>query len=256
MIAEKTLTDGEREQVEQGRREFGSVLSLLRGSDSLWHRTSLAGLRGILEAACIYPNDGYPKAGRFPMTYGQSRLSYGRAINAISLFNFDSATEEEILLHSWKWGPFLTDQRPITVWIDVPRSRLDSRLLSSSLDFKGNRLPYIPTPAGEEHLFPRDTYIPTFIPYVEAWHRGPIAAELFVHFLVFGRPQLTVEYGYVSARSGALEAISAIAQKWERSRLERATADEAAGKIDLSKIIKQADALAESRRRRKPGDDQ
>lgn len=239
------FTQSDLGHIERGRRDYGVVLSLLRGAGSLWHRTSTESLRAILASGHIYPNKG-----RFPMTYPQSRLCYGRAINAVCLFDFNSASEDEIFWQSIKWGPFVTDQKPATVWIEIPRSRLDSSRLSSALDFRGGNLLYVPVPAGEEGLFSGGKYVPTFIPYIEAWHRGPIAVSAFSRYLVFGEPENATEHRSVATGPNAIEEIAAIGAEWAQRSKERGKAHLAAGGINLAEILKRADAMAKARRDR------
>lgn len=233
------------EEIERGRRDYGAVISLLRGAGSFWHRTSVASLRAILVSGHILPNDG-----RFPVTYGQSRASYGRQIAAVCLFDFDSAKEDDILLQAWKWGPFVTDQRPATVWIEIPRSRLDSAHLSFALDFHGGNGPYA-IATGEEGLTPGLRYGSVLIPYVEAWYCGPIADSTFARYLIFGEPEKSTEHRSVEVGPQALEAIDAIADEWVRRSKERVAAYLAAGGINLAEVMRRADALAKSRRDRK-----
>lgn len=132
-------------------------LLVLRGTRVLWHRTSLQAFRGIIKSGAIEPN-----LGQFPYTYPQSKASFGRSIGAISLFDFDKASVDEIMRYSDAWAAFFVDQGAATIVIQIDPRKLDASLFqdANSAD-SSNR-----------------------IPFVEAWYRGKIPTSAFAGFLM------------------------------------------------------------------------
>jgi hypothetical protein len=144
----KKMKDGERE----------SLWSLLRGHGYLWHRTSLAALSGILTDQEIIPN-----TGQFPTTTGQSEVGYARRMGGVSLFDFDTASEQDFLDHRY-------DYCRGDVLIRIRRAALDSaKLLSPS------RLRTLPDEIRVGGIY---------VPYIEALHIGPIPETAFDSFVL------------------------------------------------------------------------
>jgi hypothetical protein len=75
-----------------------SLWGLLRGRGHLWHRTSVAALDGILRDHEITPNEG-----QFETTTSQSKASYARRMSAVSLFDFDTASDEHFETHKYNY---------------------------------------------------------------------------------------------------------------------------------------------------------
>ncbi len=189
------FTATQLEEIEAQRRIFGPTLALLRGAGSLWRSESVDNLRAILASGAILPNVN----GRFAPLWGEG---YGSSINAVCLFDLDTASEDEIFLTAQSWRNFLTDIKPATVWIEIPRVRLDPSLVEPPFPRKGVQSPTGPTSRR--------------IPYVEAWHCGPIAVSTFSRYLVFGKPgdSEMIEHCSVPAGPGAFEEITAIVTDW------------------------------------------
>lgn len=116
----------------------------------LFHCTSIEGLRGIERDGCIRYNDG-----AFQSSDPQSADGHGRRITAISLFDFESASESEIVDQESLWLYFLSHFDPITAVI----------LLNSNL--RENIILHAGAKSERDH--------PMYIPYVEAWFRDSIS---------------------------------------------------------------------------------
>ena len=178
------------------RAALGPTFAFLRGKCSLWHRTSIEGLRGILAAGAILPNDR-----RFPFRYPQSKISYARRCGAVSLFDIYSLPEEWALLMGMDWVRYLTDQPRATVWIRIDPARLhpDRLLLPRELSARLSSIPDTHPEWGE------------CLAYVEALYRGPLPCSAFVEFVVFRGVQkwITVPMG-----NDALDTIERQCRKW------------------------------------------
>ena len=162
------------ERIEEARPRIEPLVNLLRRPDTYWHRTSLIGLKGIFRTGHIEPNDG-----RFPHTYGQSRLCMARHLQAVSLFDFNTRPVDEILLRSDRWVQFFSDCGPATFVIELESSALESNLVvapgvlthEEMLRYKSDGLPYVPM----------------YLPAVEAWYREAIPVSAFRRYLAFRR---------------------------------------------------------------------
>jgi hypothetical protein len=133
--------------------EMTSLWSILRGHGYLWHRTSLAALRSILSDHEITRN-----TGQFPSTFRQSDNSHGRHMGAVSLFDFDTASDAEFETHR-------IDYWHGDVFIRIRREALDPTKLLSHSWF--NALP-------DETRHGR-----IYVPYLETLHVGPIPETAF-----------------------------------------------------------------------------
>jgi hypothetical protein len=167
-------TDTGKLVVEEGRDIVGDILGELQGRNSLWHRTNLDGLRGIIQDGHININDG-----QFAPTTGHSASSYGRLLKAVSLFDFDTYEVEPILFTANDWRPFLADLKPLTIWIELDRDKLAPELLDPPLGGPDSeRQPFDVKLEGA-------TFTPTAIPFVEAFYQASIPRAAFNGFIVF-----------------------------------------------------------------------
>jgi hypothetical protein len=133
--------------------EIPPLWSALRGHGYLWHRTSLTALRSILSDHEITPN-----TGQFPSTFRQSGNSHGRSMHAVSLFDFDTASERDVLDHRY-------DYCSGDVFIRIRREALDSTKLLSHSCFNA-----LPDATRHERVY---------VPYLETLHIGPIPETAF-----------------------------------------------------------------------------
>jgi hypothetical protein len=137
------------------------LMPLLRAG--ILHRTSVDGFRGIYKTGKILSNSG----GRFPETYPQTKASYGFSIDCISLFDFESAREEDYRRTYHFWGGFFSDCKPITIIFKLDRQQLAQNLIPNSER---------PLPDEKEHKLS--------IPYVEVWYPGEIPYEAIDSYIV------------------------------------------------------------------------
>jgi hypothetical protein len=140
-----------------------SLWSLLRGRGYFWHRTSSAVLGSILRDGEIVQN-----TGQFLPTYPQSEGSYARYIGAVSLFDFDTASEAEFETHRH-------DYWHGDVFIRIRRDALDPTML--------NRAEDIWTDPRLDTLSNEDKHKLVCIPYLEVLHTGSILETAFEGFI-------------------------------------------------------------------------
>ena len=107
----------------------------------LYHLTSICGLKGIRHKSYILPNNG-----EFPDTYTQSAKSFGRRYGYVSLFDFETPTEEQILAEYHKWEGFFYRHKPVTVLIGLDRRKLEPKLLpnETAKQTVGYGIPWMP----------------------------------------------------------------------------------------------------------------
>src|SRR5258707_671017 len=123
----------------------------------LWHRTSGNDYRQINTDGVIKPNDG-----RIDRWGGRPYAC--QELGAVSLFDFTTEPEDEILWHAFKWQEFLGDFDPVTVLLGLERSKLSGKL--------------IPYPENKEGT------TGNVIPRVEVCHCGPIPTSAIVSCLL------------------------------------------------------------------------
>jgi hypothetical protein len=95
-----------------------SLLLMLRGQERFWHRTPLQSLEAILCHGAIVPN-----IGQFDCNSTQSESSYGRHMKAVSIFDFDSASEDAVLHQAC--GNLFVPGLDAIVLIGIEREELD-----------------------------------------------------------------------------------------------------------------------------------
>jgi hypothetical protein len=127
-------------------REFWDILR-----PGIWHATSPAGFEGILATKSIEPNPG-DRSFSFPQTGN----SYALATGGVALFDFGSSSEEECISCHWKWTDFFYQWKPVTFVLGLERTAICAGLVANAQ-------------ARREVGFSK-----VWIPWVEAWHKGPI----------------------------------------------------------------------------------
>lgn len=150
------------EDVASARADLGALWPLLR--PGLWHSTPPTRYRAILDSGEIRPDGG--QGGNV------YKGSLAVSICAVSLFDFESASEEDALgtFRQWcthLWSPDI-DTR-LTVWIRLKRDLLPGRLI-------------LATEVGE--LVTREEK--NHYPRVEACHLGPVPANAFIDIIAVG----------------------------------------------------------------------
>ena len=173
------------EDVASARETLGNLWPMLR--PGLWHMTVLARFPAIFAAGKIKPDGG--KQGNI------YQGSFAKSIGAVSLFDFESASEEDALgtFRTWSTHLCAPDHR-LTVWIGLSRNRLPGRLMLA--DKVGE--------CGVGKLF---------YPRVEACHLGPIPADAFTAVLAVST---TRPFPYVELPVGeaALPCLLELAERW------------------------------------------
>ena len=133
----------------------------------LWHTTGPRGFAGIRAAGSILPN-----TGEFPFTFPQTGNSFGFHNGYVSLFDLGSAADEELIDCYWKWTEFFFTHEPYTIAIELDRDRLRERLIPNA----------VARTRGSTTVW---------IPWVEAWHDGPISLTAAKGFILI--PKLAGE---------------------------------------------------------------
>ena len=121
--------------------------------NDLCHRTGIEALKRIFDTGAILPNDG-----RFADTYPQSKVSFARRHNLVSLFDFEKQTEDECLKQIHNWYRFFFDHKPVTIVILLDRKILTADLMTNEKAVQ----------------ITKGTFDPLFIPHVEAIYPRPI----------------------------------------------------------------------------------
>jgi hypothetical protein len=210
---------------------FVPLWALLRGHGHLWHRTTLPALEGIFREKAILPN-----RGEFPNTFCQSKVSYSRHLKAVSLFDFDTATEQRISEHRRKWMDVLVANMPrVDILIRIAREALDRNRLVLPDEVSGDDVRL-------NALCEKVRKMRMYLPGVEALHIGPIGVETFTGFILLsGEGQ---EYHcHEAAFNGeheAIRAMSTTATEWTNDYERRTAERHARGEYTLAERLDQA----------------
>ena len=131
--------------------------------NNLCHRTGVKALKNIFDTGAILPNDG-----TFPDTYPQSKVSFARVHNLVSLFDFSKQTEDECQKQIHNWYRFFFDHKPVTMVI-----LLDCKLLAANLMTNEKAVEIT-----------KGTFDPIFLPHVEVFYPHPIPSRAFTGYLI------------------------------------------------------------------------
>jgi hypothetical protein len=174
------------------------------------------------------------------VTYSQSKISYSRHLEAVSLFDFDTEDETRIFEHEWKWGTVLMKELPAGVLICIRRTALDrSKLLLPAEISRGDqRIESLPDDIKRMRMV---------IPAVEALHIGPIPTAAFSAFILAAHDD---RGGYlwheVEASADALHVLSGIDADWNAAQVRRTLERRARGEYTLTETVEAAYARCES----------
>ena len=137
-------------QVQRAKSWWNPVYGLLSGG--LWHATSPEGFRGIRA-------DGWIDGKKGCASWDTPEKNYGQKRGFNSLFDFESATEEECIIE-WDNVCSILYQRPINVLLQFNRDLMKEKLIANSVA-----------------LLDLDQH-DRFIRFVEAWYpeRIPLSA--------------------------------------------------------------------------------
>ncbi len=174
------------EDVASARKTLGNLWPMLR--PGLWHMTVPARFPAILAAGEIKPGGG--KQGNV------YQGSFAKSVGAVSLFDFESASEEDALgtFRTWSAHVCSPDDR-LTVWIGLSRDRLlPGRLMLADKVGK----------CGVGKLF---------YPRVEACHLGPIPADAFTAVLAVSTTR-PFQYVELPVGEAALPCLLELAERW------------------------------------------
>jgi hypothetical protein len=98
-----------------------------------------------------------PNHREFPYSFPQTANSYGFYKGYVCLFDFGVVAEPEYVRFYERWAEFFERQKPFTVAIELDRAALGEKL--------------VPNDVAKREV----GYKKVWIPYVEAWHIGPIS---------------------------------------------------------------------------------
>ncbi|MGA7676533.1 MAG: hypothetical protein WCA78_15985 [Rhizomicrobium sp.] len=143
-----------------------------------------------------------------PATVDQSGL--------VCLFDFDTASSDDVLYEACKRQPFLVDQGAATIWIQIDRHLLAADKV---------------VPAGDVLDFKLMQ-----IPVVECWYRGRIERAAFTAYLVI-RGSLAEDYRLISDENCGLEAVKEVADEWVAADQEERVRRQLSGEMSLEDIV-------------------
>ncbi|BDU76197.1 hypothetical protein [Mesoterricola sediminis] len=219
------IEDQYREWEETGRQWVGNLMPTLRGHGCLWHRCTVEGLQGIVRAGEIRPaGEGTEKSC---VTDCQAHR-----LGAVPLFDFDTPSEREVYRAAkMGWAGFLNENRQcITIWLRVPVGHLDpTKLVIQGTEATlNNPLVY--------HGF-------KWIPWVEAWHPGPIAWAHVDQVWAARKPYGGGDYNMTPLDlADPVPEAQALRREWDEDWERRRAADRAEGKIDIAEALEAARA--------------
>jgi len=151
-------------------------------------------------------------------------------LGAVPVFDFDNPTEREVFCAAkMGWAGFLFHECGITVWLRIPVSRLEP-----------GRLMFRDTEVARKNPLVRDCL--KWIPYVEAWHPGPIDWQHVDHVYAVSGQQCGEDQSRMVPLdiADAVSQVRRIREEWELERPRQRALDRAAGKISIADILKDA----------------
>jgi hypothetical protein len=186
------------------KHPFTWLLPHLRGHGALWHRASLQTFRKVAASGYIKPNNG-----EFENATNHSAYSYGRKIGAVSLFDFDAYTKEDVLHLAHHWYPVLRNAQ-LRDEVVAPVARIDMGKLDSTL-----LVPY-------EQVRRQDVFLHyILVPYVECWYRGPLPVGAIVEYLVLHKRKDV--FRIVPGGPGAIREIEKLEADWREEEKREVT---------------------------------
>jgi hypothetical protein len=154
--------------------EWGRIYSFLR--HGYWHVTSPGNWQAIKKSGAIKPNIN----GRFRTRWsGITDRSYAYIQECVSLFDFITPSEEDVIrLWDRSW-PILTDNEATTVLLRIDRRQLRSKIIPNC-------------EAGVKYLQ---------IPHCEVWFPGPIPIDSISSVYHLPQVQIFGEFNPVIVRA-------------------------------------------------------
>jgi hypothetical protein len=197
---------------------FRPIWARLRGHGHLWHRTqSLESLQAILRSGAIIPNEG-----QFSTSAPQSPGSYGWYLRAVSLFDFDTEPEPDVLARIW-------DSNPAGVLIRIDRQALDQArlMLPKQVNHGAHRTDARPD---------ESSVVPVYVPKVEALYLDPVPASIFRGYILF-RLQEGYLWHEVAADADPIEILSPVIAQWDADRERQKAERLARGKLNWRDVL-------------------
>ena len=187
--------DTEREnRIDRAKKDLGLLWNELRGE--IWHVTTVVGLENILSSGEIKP--GCQEDNKFN--------GYCTSINAISLFDFDTPSEEDALDHfELKWDHFLSSSLGrSSIWIKINLEKLPHYYL----------IP--PTQISSEAI----KAVKNAIPRVEAAYKGIIPLSALKCLVMVCVANLK-EFKILAMDKNILNKIDEVQREWDQSYQEK-----------------------------------
>ncbi|WP_165765573.1 hypothetical protein [Burkholderia puraquae] len=210
-----------RNSVAEGRERVAHLMPVLRQPDTLWHRTDIAGLKSILADGAIRPNDGtIPSQYTTSEDVGHAGYRFG----GVCLFDFHSPALDDVYWAAQHWHQFFSQCHPLTIVFEIARDRLNEAALILQSG-KCWMPPLYHPPRGGAHY-------PRWIPYVEAWHRGPISLQDARRILAF-RSGSDDKFDQVEIGTETSSDVERLAAEWTASCEAKRARALAEGGIDL-----------------------
>jgi hypothetical protein len=204
---------------------FRQLWDRLRGHGHLWHRTPIPSFERILHDQKIVPN-----IGQLPVTFGQSKVSYAWHLNAVSLFDFDTA-DERVIFGRCEWESVLLNASHAGVLIRIRRDALDRTklLLPTEIAHGDSRLDPLRDDIRQGRMF---------LPEVEALHIGPISSSAFSGFiLVASAPTGGYLHHEAEVTAGVFRLLSEINAGWNTEHERRTAQRHARGEYTLEELV-------------------
>lgn len=128
----------------------------------LFHRTTCQGMRGILSAGEIRPNDG-----SFTFSFPMSKASYGFRNGYICLFDFEDTSDDDQIRTFVIWDNLIGQVGKTFFLLTLDSTKLRDELIPSSS---------APQPGQSGHG--------TCMRPIECWYSRPIEIDLVKHIVV------------------------------------------------------------------------
>jgi len=124
-----------------------------------------------------------PNDGTLPDTYPQSKDSFARIHNLVSLFDFENQTKAESLKQIHTWYRFFFDHKAVTIVILIDRKVLQKNIITNEKAVQ----------------ITKGTFAPIFIPNVEVFYPQPVPCKAFAGYLIICGAYETI-YEYIPTR--------------------------------------------------------
>jgi hypothetical protein len=220
------LTAKERnvEAWELQRVSRSPLWDVLRGHSYIWHRTSLLSLAAIIGDGAIVPN-----TGQLTPAFPQSVGSYSRHCAGVSIFDFDTSSEESIREFEDAWESVLIKDQSVLICVRRDSLRRDKLVLPTEIKWNAEN-------------------VLTVIPKVEAIYCGSIPVSSFCGFVLaefkYGGG---VSWHKLEPSSDPLVELPRLAETWNLNRRRLKMEREARGENSLGDLVAESLHMSASR---------